>query len=27
LTYTEPTRAGFRVYSITASASGTIRFN
>ena len=26
LTYTEPTRAGFRVYQITASSSGTITF-
>ena len=26
LTYTEPTRAGFRVYSITASSAGTITF-
>jgi hypothetical protein len=27
LTYTEPTRTGFRVYQITASSSGTITFN
>ena len=27
LTYTEPTRSGFRVYQITASSSGTITFN
>ena len=26
LTYTEPTRAGYRVYSITASSAGTITF-
>jgi len=26
LTYTEPTRSGYRVYQITASASGTISF-
>jgi hypothetical protein len=26
LTYTEPTRSGYRVYRITASASGTITF-
>jgi hypothetical protein len=26
LTYTTPTRAGYRVYQITASASGTISF-
>ena len=26
LTYTEPSRAGYRVYSITASSSGTITF-
>jgi hypothetical protein len=26
LTYTEPTRSGYRVYEITASASGTITF-
>jgi hypothetical protein len=26
LTYTEPTRAGFRVYQITASSAGTITF-
>ena len=27
LTYTEPTRSGYRVYQITASSSGTITFN
>jgi hypothetical protein len=27
LTYTEPSRAGYRVYRITASASGTITLN
>jgi hypothetical protein len=27
LTYTEPTRSGYRVYAITASSSGTITFN
>jgi hypothetical protein len=26
LTYTQPTRSGYRVYSITASSSGTITF-
>jgi hypothetical protein len=26
LTYTEPTRSGYRVYSITASSAGTITF-
>jgi hypothetical protein len=26
LTYTEPSRSGYRVYRITASASGTITF-
>jgi hypothetical protein len=26
LTYTEPTRAGYRVYQITASSAGTITF-
>jgi hypothetical protein len=26
LTYTEPTRSGYRVYQITASSSGTITF-
>jgi hypothetical protein len=26
LTYTEPTRSGYRVYAITASSSGTITF-
>jgi hypothetical protein len=27
LTYTEPTRTGYRVYRITASSSGTITLN
>jgi hypothetical protein len=27
LTFTQPTRSGYRVYQITASASGTITFN
>ena len=27
LTYTEPTRSGYRVYQITASSTGTITFN
>jgi hypothetical protein len=26
LTYTEPTRSGYRVYQITASSAGTITF-
>ena len=26
LTYTQPTRSGYRVYSITASSAGTITF-
>jgi hypothetical protein len=26
LTYTEPSRAGYRVYQITASSTGTITF-